>query len=160
VFSATEAHIATLSGLAVLSGAVAFVVFGVVVDRYGSRITAVIAAWLIIAAGALALTTSSLNFLFVAWVFANISNTGYNMTVSLLLGEVSPTARLPLYVGVNATITMAISAVILLVKAPILESMGFSLLFITVLACGLLSLFANLLILKKRMAKRDLPDKK
>jgi MFS family permease len=154
VFSATETHIAILTGLAVLSGAVAFIVFGIVVDRYGPRITALIAACLIIAAGALALTTNSLGLLFVAWVLANLSNNGYNMTVSLLLAEVSPPSKLPLYVGVAITITMAVSAAIVLVKAPILERMGFSLLFATVLACGLISLFVNLFVLKKRLVKR------
>ena len=53
-FAATDTHIATLTGLAVLSGAIAFVVFGYIIDKLGPRIVAFIAACLVITAGAYA----------------------------------------------------------------------------------------------------------
>ena len=152
-FAATEGDIATLTALAILFGALAIVGFGYIADRRGPRIVAVIAACFVIAAGLLALTTHSLHFLFVAWVLANISNSGFPIIVTLLLGEVSPTAKLPLYVGVQTTISMAISTIIVLLLAPALEHISFIPLFALVLVCGLLSLFANLFILKKRLAK-------
>ncbi|MCL2828651.1 MAG: MFS transporter [Oscillospiraceae bacterium] len=156
VFSATEAHIALLTGLAILSGAIAYVGFGYVADRYGPRIIAIIAAGLAIAAGALALTTHSLNFLFVAWVLANMNNNGFPLVVTLLLGEVSPSAKIPLYVGVHTTISMALSTVVVLLLAPALENIGFIPLFALVLACGLGSLLANVFLLKKRLANLSL----
>ena len=157
VFSASEAHIAAFAGLAVLSGAVAYVIFGFVIDRRGPRLVMIIVAFLITAAGALALTTDSLGLLFVAWALANIGFSGYYFSATLLMGEISPTAKLPLYMGVFSTITMAISAVVVLLLAPVLENMGFSLLFIIVLACGLLSLLINVFVLRKRMAELQSP---
>ena len=153
MFSATEAHVATFAGLAILSGAISHIVFGFIVDRYGPRIVAVIGAILLILAGTLALTTSSLNILFVIWLIANVSNSSFMTAVSLLLGEVSPPAKLPLYVSVQTTISTALSATIVLVLAPILESFGFMPLFGIVLTCGILSLTLNTFVLRKRLLK-------
>jgi len=152
-FSATEAHIATLTGLAILFGAVAHIGFGYVADRYGPRVVAILAACFTVAAGAIAFGTHSLNFLFVAWVLANISNSGFPLIVTLLLGEVSPATKLPLYVGVHTAISMALSTVVVLLLAPALEHIGFGSLFVLVLACGILSLLANLFVLRKRLVK-------
>jgi len=154
-FYATEAHIAALTGLAVFSAAIAHVAFGYLVDRYGPRFIALIAACLVAVSGVMALTTNSLNLLFVAWVFANLSNSAYPLIAALLAGEVSPPSKLPLYVGVQTTISLAISAVIVLVLAPVLENLGFAPLFATVLICALLSFAINAFILKKRMAQQE-----
>jgi len=153
--SATEMHIATFTSLAIFSSAVAVIKTGFLADRYGPRITTTVAACLIIAAGTLALLTNSLNFLFVAWVLANISNSSFHMSAALMMGEVSPSGKLPLYVGVFTTISMAVSSIIVLVLAPILENLGFTPLFATVLMSGLLSLTINLFVLKKSLAKSD-----
>jgi len=153
IFYATETHVATFAGLAILSGAISNIVFGIIVDRYGPRIVALIGACLIIAAGTLALTTNSLNILFFIWLIANISNTSFITAVSLLLGEISPPAKIPLYVSVYTTISTALSAVIVLVLAPILENFGFMPLFAIVLICGSLSFMLNAFVLKKRMAR-------
>jgi MFS family permease len=153
VFSASEAHVATFAGIAILSGAIANISFGVIVDRYGPRIVAVIGACLIMLAGALALATNSLNILFVIWLLANISNISFVSAVSLLLGEISPPAKLPLYVSVYTTISTALSAVIVLVLAPILENFGFMPLFAIVFVCGASSLLLNVFVLRKRTAR-------
>lgn len=152
-FSATETHIATLAVLAILAGAIAHIVLGYIVDKRGPRVVAVIAAVFIAIAGVLALTTNSLYLLFVAWGLANFSNTGTILAISLLLGEVSPSTKLPLYVGVYTVISMALSSVVVLLLAPILENLGFVPLFATVLICGLSSLLINIFILRKRMLK-------
>jgi len=152
VFSATETHIALLAGLAILSGAIALVGFGYISDRYGPRIVAVIGAGLTVVAGALALATSSLTALFAAWVLANMANSAFPLVVTLLLGEVSPPAKIPLYVGVHTTISMAVSTAFVLLLAPALERVGFMPLFLLVLVCGLGSLLANVFVLKKRLA--------
>ena len=152
-FSTTETHIAALTGLAVLSGAFAQVGTGYIADKFGPRITAMIAASLIITAGTLALTTNSLNLLFIAWVFANLSNGSYFISLTLLMGEVCETTKLPLFIGVHATIAMILSAVMILLLAPVLENMGFIPLFSIILTCGLISLMVNVFILRKRMTK-------
>ena len=154
VFSATEAHIAILAGLAIMSGAIAHTVLGYVVDKFGPRIVAVIVACLLITASTLALTTGSLTLLFVIWVLANIGNNGTMIAIQLLIGEVSPTAKLPLYVGVYSSISTALAAVIVLLLAPLLEGLGFTTLFVIVLTCGLSSLLINIFVLKKRLATR------
>jgi len=153
-FSATESHIATLTGLAVVSAAVGHVIFGFMVDRAGPRVTSIIAACLVISAGILALSTNSLAFLYAAWIFANLGNTCYVVTASLLLDEVTPSGKMPLYVGVLTTISLATSSAVLLLLAPVLENVGFTLLFVTVLVCGVLSLLINLLVFRKHVARR------
>jgi len=153
IFSATESHIAALAALAVFSNAVSHIAVGIIADRWGSKATSIISASLVILAGLLALVINSLSFLFVAWVLANLGSTAYNLTVSLLIGEVSPPAKLPLYVGVQTTISLALSSVVLLLLAPAMESISFALLFATVFACGVLSLSINMLVLRKHLAK-------
>ena len=151
VFSAVESQIATLAALAVISGAVGHICFGIIVDRWGPKTTSIISAVFVILAGAIALFTNTLNFLFVAWAFANLGNSAYNFSASLLLGEVSPFGKLPLYVGVDATISLALSSMVLLLLAPVLESIGFMVIFATVLACGVFSLLINLFVLRRQL---------
>ena len=154
VFGATEAHLATLAALAVISPAIGHIVFGLIVDRKGPKATSLIAACLVIAAGTLALVTNSLTMLFVAWLFANLSVSCYNMTAQLLLGEISPSNKLPLYVGVLMIISLFLSSAVLLLLAPVLEILGFTPLFATVFACGLLSFLTNVFVFRKQLAKR------
>ncbi|MCL2222785.1 MAG: MFS transporter [Oscillospiraceae bacterium] len=151
VFYATETHIALLTGLAILSTAITQIIFGYVADKYGPRITALICAIFVTAAGITALSAGSLNILFVAWVFANIANAGFFVTATLILGVVSPPSEMPLYVGVFNTITATLSTLIVLVLPPILEGLGFVPLFSIVLACGVISLMFNVLVLRRRM---------
>jgi UMF1 family MFS transporter len=152
VFSATESHIATLAALAVVSSAVGFIVFGFVVDRRGPNAALITAACFIISASLFALATNSLNLLFAAWILANLGNTSYGISASLMLGLVSPSNKLPLYVGVLTMISLAASAAVVLLLAPILEHVGFTVLFVTVFVCGAASLSVNLLILRKKLS--------
>ena len=155
-FYATDTNIATFAGLAILAGAISYVIFGFLVDRRGPRFVLVIIACFIFVAGLLALVTNSLNILFISWFMVNISNSGAMIAVSLLIGEICPSDKLPVYVGVYFTITNALSAFIVLVLAPVLENIGFKPLFAIVLICGFMSLMINLFVLKKRMTKLDL----
>jgi len=157
-FSATEAHVATLTALAVVSAAFSHVVFGLVVDRWGPMPTSVIAACLVIMAGGLALVTNSLYLLYAAWVFANLGNICYMLTATLLLDKVTSSGKLPLYVGVLTAISMAFSSAVLLSLAPVLEYIGFDLLFVVILVCGIASLAVNLLIFRRLSASRKKAD--
>ncbi|MCL2249201.1 MAG: hypothetical protein FWC13_08015 [Oscillospiraceae bacterium] len=154
VFYATEMHIALLTGLAIFSTAVTQIVFGYIVDKFGPRITALMCAFFVAAAGITALSAGTLNVLLVAWVFANIANAGFMVTVTLLLGIVSPSTKMPLYVGAFNTITALLSALIILVLPPILEGLGFVPLFSIVTACGVLSFTFNMFLLRKRLGRR------
>ena len=150
IFSATEAHIATLAGIAVVANAVAYIAFGATVDLLGPKATLRIAAVLLILAGAIALLTNSLNYLFVAWALANLSFGCYMMCVSPILGEICPSTKLPLCTGVHAIVGLIFSSFVLLFIAPALEHFGFNLLFVIVLTCGTISLLINLLFLRKK----------
>jgi len=158
VFEATESHIATLAALAVLAGAIGHIIFGIIVDRYGPVPTSIIAACLVIFAGTIALATNSLHVLYAAWAFANLGITCYIITVSQLLEKVTSSEKFPLYVGVLTTISMAVSSAVLLLLAPVLENVGFTLLFAVVLACGLASLAVNLLFFRRLLKKRQVRD--
>ncbi|MCL2832054.1 MAG: MFS transporter [Treponema sp.] len=148
VFAAAESQIALLAALAVISNIAGYIVTGRAVDRFGPRIISKLAAVTIIAAGGLALFTGSLPFLFAAWILANLGNTGFNQIISLLLGEVCPPLKLPLFVGVYTTISLALSSAVLLLIAPVLESSGFKLVFSVVTVCGILSLLINMFVLR------------
>jgi len=154
-FYATEAHVATLATLAIISAAISHIIFGIIVDRYGPVPTAIITAILIIAAGTVALTTNSLYALYVAWVLANIGNICYIITAGLLLDKVVSSGKMPMYVGVLTIISMALSSAVLLLLAPILENIGFTLLFVVVLVCGIAGLAVNLLVFRKHLANRE-----
>jgi len=149
-FSATEAHIALLTALAVASSAVSHVGFGFIIDRYGPMPTSVIAACLVAAAGLLALVSNSFALLLVAWVLANLGSTCYILTANLMLDKVTPPGKLPLYVGVLTTISLAVSSGIMLLLAPLIENAGFTLLFVLIFICGLASLLINLLVFRRQ----------
>ncbi|MCL2378153.1 MAG: MFS transporter [Defluviitaleaceae bacterium] len=151
IFSATDANIATLAALAVASGAVGHIVFGFIVDKRGPVTTVTMVACLTALSGALALFTNSLTLLFVAWAIANFGNSGYFSSASLLLGEIGAPGKLPLYAGVLNVVALALSAIVLLVLAPVLERIGFNWLFITILACGVLSLAANVFVFRRHV---------
>jgi len=148
VFSAAESHVAALAALAVIANAAGYIIFGAAVDNWGPRTTLRISAMIIILAGALALFTHSLGFLYAAWALANFGNIAYSITSSLLYAEVCPPSKLPLYVGVYSIISLALSSAVLLLLAPVLERIGFMVLFTTVVICGVLSLLCNLFILR------------
>jgi len=150
-YLATETHIATLTGIAILSSAVAQILLGYIVDRYGPRIATMIVACLTAAAGIMTLSANSFSLLLIGWAFANMGYGGYNIAITLMLGEISPLEKIPLYAGVHTTISVTISAIIVLLLAPVLEEVGFTPLFIIVLSCGLLSLLINVLVLKKHL---------
>jgi len=151
-YLATETHIAMLTGFAILSSAVAQILIGYTTDRYGPRITTMIVACLTAAAGIMTLSANSFSLLLISWALLNMSSGGYNITIALMLGEISPPGKMPLYMGVHTTISMTISAVVVLLLAPVLERIGFTPLSIIVLSCGLLSLLINVLVLKKHMS--------
>lgn len=151
VFSATEAHIAMLAALAVVSAAFSHVLLGIIVDKKGPALISIIVACFVILAGGLATIGNSLEMLFAAWFFANLALNGYMLVGTLLLGEVAPSEKLPLYVGALNTVSMAISSAVVLLLAPALENIGFFLLFIVVLGCGLFSLLINLFVFRKRL---------
>ena len=157
VFDATEANIATLAALAVASGAVGHIVFGFVVDKRGPVFTVTIVACVVAIAGALALFTNSLTFLFVAWSVANFGTTGYFSSATLLLGEIGVPGKLPLYAGVLNVVSLSFSATALLVLAPVVEHIGFNWLFIIIMSCGILSLLVNIFIFRRalRAVKAD-----
>jgi hypothetical protein len=70
-----------------------------------------------------------------------------------MLGTITPPGKLPLYVGVLTTVALAVSSAVLLLLAPALERVGFSLLFMTVLTCGVGSLLLNVFVLKRLLHK-------
>jgi len=156
VFSASESHIAILAGLAVAASAIGYITFGAVADRKGPKTTSLIAACFVMSAGLTALAAKSLYFLYAAWIFANLANSCYAMTASLMLGEVCPPAKLPLFVGVHTAVSLALSSAILLTLAPVLENAGFAALFVTVFICGSASFLLNIFVLRKRLP--DIPD--
>ena len=155
VFSATESHIATLSALSVITVSVGYVFFGFIIDRRGTKATSLIAACLITAAGAIALTTHMLPLLYVAWVLANLGSTCTMMTITLLLGDVCPYENLPLNVGVYSTISLACSSIMVLLLAPLLERAGFAVVFTTVFLCGLFSFLINVFALRKHLVAKE-----
>ncbi|MCL2499811.1 MAG: MFS transporter [Defluviitaleaceae bacterium] len=155
VFEATEYNIAMLAGLAVVANAVGFVVFGLIIDKYGPWINSVISAILLVLAGAVALVTNTLGFLFAAWVVSSFANSAYGSVMSILIGEVTPAGKLPLYAGVMNIISLTLSSVVLLLLAPVLENTGFFLLFVVVAVCGIFSLVTNFLLLKKYLYKKS-----
>ena len=155
VFAAAEAQIGILAALAVIAGVVGSVCSGFASDRWDPRAVVAVAAALVVLAGALALATHSLGFLYVAWVMANLANSGYAVSAVMLVGTVSPLAQLPLYAGVNSVVSLALSAAVLLLLAPALERVGFTPLFAIVLLCGAVSLLTNELALRRRVVSAD-----
>jgi len=158
VFGAAESQIGRMAVLAAMAGAVGYFVFGLAVDRWGPRLALLASAYAIILAGALALTSHSLMLLYVAWVLANVGTSAYMIAGTLLLGLVSPPTQVTLHVGTQSAISLALSALVVLLLAPLLEHIGFGVLFAIVLVCGFASLIINVFGLRKHLvAASDVP---
>jgi len=154
VFSASEAQIALLATLAISTGIFINIVFGFIIDRKGPVKVSPLAGAFVILAGVIALGTNSMNVLYVAWVLAHLGSGLYNKTTMLMLGDVSPAGKVPLYVSVLFTISMALSSLFVLLLGPVLENVGFVILFIIVITCGSISLCLNLFVFQRLLAKR------
>ncbi|MCL2420806.1 MAG: MFS transporter [Defluviitaleaceae bacterium] len=154
IFMATEYQVAILATLAVVTNAFGNIIFGFLIDRKGPQIAATLCAYFVIISGALALFANSLFILYGAWVLIHLGSSCYMKTATLLLGDVSPPGKSPLYVGVLMTITMATSSIVVLLLAPLLENVGFVLLFMIVFGCGAAGLMVNLFLFKKQLARR------
>ena len=154
VFSASEPQVAILATLGIITGVFINVVFGFIIDRKGPVKLSPLAAAFVILAGVVALTANSMINLYIAWVLAHFGAGLYNKTTMLMLGDVSPAGKVPLYVSVLFTVSMALSSVFVLLLGPILEHVGFIVLFIVITACGGISLYLNLFVFQRLLAKR------
>lgn len=154
-FGAAEEQVALLASVAIGAGIIVYLTFGFIIDRKGPVAVSPAAAVAVVGAGVLGLTTSSFGGLVVAWALANIGNSFYMKTTSLMLGEVSPPGRAPAYVGVLFSISTLVSSVVVIVLAPVLDAIGFAALFAVVVACGIAGGYVNLRVFRPRLAAAD-----
>ena len=150
-FGLSGEQIALLTTLAILSAIAANIVFGFIIDRFGAvRVSPSLAVFLIVS-GVMALFTSGLFSFYVAWVLINFGAVCYMKTSNLMAGDVSPSGKSPLYVGVLFIISMALSSVVVLVLAPVMDAAYFVILFVVVIVCGGLGLFYNVFVFQRRL---------
>ena len=153
VFSATEAEIAVLAALTIVTGIFVNIVFGFIIDRKGPVKLSPFAGVFVLLAGVTVLATNSIYALYIAWTLAHLGAGMYQKTTMLMLGNVSPAGKVPLYVSVLFTTSLALSALFVLGLGPVLENVGFTVLFVIVVVCGGAGLFLNLFVFQRRLAK-------
>jgi MFS family permease len=152
--SASEAQVSLLAALAIVTAVAVNLVFGFFIDRRGPVKLSSVAAVAVTAAGIVGLVGNSLPALFVAWVLANLGNACYMQTTMLMLGDVSPQGKAPLYVGILFSISTLLSSVLVLALAPVLETVGFGALFVLVTVCGAVGWYLNVRVFQPRLAIR------
>jgi hypothetical protein len=76
-------------------------------------------------------------------------------TTMLMLGDVSPKGKSPMYVGILFSISMLLSSVLVLALAPVLEVLGFTALFVVVFVCGAMGWYLNVRVFQPRLARRS-----
>lgn len=152
--SASEGQVSLLAGLAIITGVAVSLGFGFLIDRRGPVTLSPVAAVAVTAAGIVGLVANSFPTLVVAWVLANLGNACYMQTVMLMLGDVSPKGKAPLYVGILFSISMLLSSVAVLGLAPVLERLGFTALFVVVSVCGAVGWYLNVRVFQPRLARQ------
>ena len=150
-FSIHAEQIAFLIFLATLSTIFVNVVLGLMIDRFGPVKVSPIIGCVILLSGLIPLVTNGIVPFYVAWVLINLGNVCYIKTTNLMLADVSPSGKSPLYVGVLFMISMSLSSLVVLGLAPVLEVFGFVFLFIIVVICGGVGLFYNLFVFQSRL---------
>ncbi|MDM7856018.1 MFS transporter [Cellulomonas alba] len=150
--SASEAQVSLLAGLAIVTGVAVSLVFGFFIDRKGPVRLSPVAAVVATAAGVVGLVAHSFPAFVVAWVLANLANACYMQVTMLMLGDVSPRGKSPLYVGILLSISMLLSSVVVLALAPVLDHVGFTALFVLVLVCGAAAWYLNVRVFQPRLA--------
>ena len=151
VFYIDAYQIALLATIAIISTMIANITFGFLIDYFSPVGVSPLVSVFVIMAGVIALTSSNLIIFYIAWMFANIGNVCYMKATNLMIGDVSPPGKSPLYVGVLFIMSTALSPIAILVLAPVLEVAGFGLLFAVVTICGGLGFFYNVFVFQKRL---------
>ena len=147
-------QIALLATLAILSAIGVNLSFGFIIDRVGPVKVSPVTGVFIGISGLILLITNEILFFYLAWVLINVANICYMKATNLMLGDVSPPGKTPLYVGVLFMISMAFSSLVVLGLAPVLETFGFTILFVIVVGCGGLGLFYNLFVFQRRLNEK------
>jgi MFS family permease len=153
VFNIDAYQIGILTILGIVSAIAVNLVFGFIIDRFGTVKLSPLIGVFIMLAGIIALAARNVIFFYLAWVFANIGNWCYMKVANLMLGDISPPGRSHIYVGVLFITTMTISSLGVLGIAPLMEATGFSILFVIITFCGCLGLFYNLFVFQKRLKR-------
>ena len=144
-------QIAFLASLAILSTIFVNVVLGFMIDRFGPVKVSPVIGGFIFLSGLIPLVSNAILPFYVAWVLVNLGNICYIKATNLMLGDVCPPGKSPLYVGVLFMISMSLSSLVVLGLAPVLEAFGFTILFIIVVASGGLGLFYNVFVFQRRL---------
>lgn len=150
-FGIAGEQIALLTTLAILSAIVVNVIFGFVIDRFGAvRVSPTIGVFIIMS-GLIPLLTNHIIFFYAGWILVNMGNISYIKATNLMFGDVSPSGKSPLYVGVVFMISMSLSSLVVLGLAPVIEAFGFAIIFVIVAVCGGLGLFYNVFVFQRRL---------
>ena len=147
-------QIALLATLAILSAIGVNLSFGFIIDGLGPVKVSPAAGIFIALSGLILLVTEDILSFYLAWVLIHVANFCYMKATNLMLGDVSPPGKAPLYVGVLFMISMALSSLVVLGLAPLIERIGFAVLFVMIVVCGGLGLFYNLFVFQKRLGGR------
>jgi len=153
VFHVADRQVGLIAVLAAVAGATGYFIFGIAADRWGPRLVLQVSSVAIILAGSLALATHSLPALYLAWALANFGMSTYLVAATLLLGLVSPPTQMTLHVGMQSAVSLAMSALVVLLLAPLVQRIGFMPMFAIVLLCGASSLLVNAFGLRKHLAR-------
>jgi MFS family permease len=114
--------------------------FGTIGDRYGHRIVLQAAAFCGLAASIVILCFTGIHWIYIAFVLSDLCSAGFTISNGVYIIENCPKERLPVYISINAMVTLVISAAMTIAASFIIDKISFAMLFIISGVAALLAL--------------------
>lgn len=119
---------------------------GTIGDRYGHRIVLQTAAFCGLAASVVVICFTGIQGIYIAFALSNLSSAGFMISNGVYIIENCAKERLPVYISINAIVTLVISAVMTIAASFVIDKISFEMLFIIsgIAALLALSIFTHL----------------
>lgn len=136
-FNAKAGEISLFMIIAVAVNTLANIFFGLLSDRYGHRLVLQIASVSAVLAGAVILGVHSIYAVYAAFTLSNLCSCGYFVSSGVLIIQNCPQKQVPVYIGINAMITLVISSFVTLFSSFIIDISSFKPIFLITGIAGL-----------------------
>ncbi|MGI6539000.1 MAG: MFS transporter [Caldicoprobacterales bacterium] len=157
-FGAGPEQVAIFTGIGVIVNILASTVYGVIGDRFGHIYVLITAS---IFSAAAAIIVYSINALFavnIGFALSSLSACGYRISSGINVMDHSPKGEIPLYISVNAMITLVASSLVTLMMGAIIDIFSFTPLYLITGICGAASFFIFYRICKEDRKRELITD--
>lgn len=135
-YSVGAAEIAIINSITMVVNILANMMFGIIADKYGQKLTLQYSAVFGLAGGIVVLTFHSIFAVYFAFALTSLCLCGYQLSSGMFIIEEAPKEELPMYISINALITLIVSSVVMFFSGLMIDKISFQPIFILTLIAG------------------------